>query len=261
MSRALRILLSLAAIASWLLASPAGRLTLTSVIVTGGGAGSTYRVVLHGSQESRRPGNSSPWGPVFIPSLITHAGSQLAASCVIFRTTLPSSLLVYQEELAWAQAMWARLSVYPRCDAQPAGGINIIAIWTQIVDDQLPTPSLTVQPSFGIVNVPMQIITSSSTRTTLSVSTNAGPLTISARGWISWQFSRYPPQTTPLEGVDRVTWYRPLAPGQLTAALAEHWTGSYQIGGISGPLPTLVQSSAPVSFPIIVLTTTLHNVE
>ncbi|WP_276941493.1 hypothetical protein [Ferrimicrobium acidiphilum] len=232
---------------------------LTSVIVNGGGSGSTYHIVLRGSHGTDGT-TGGQIGPVFIPSLITHTGASLAMSCVSYRTVEPSSKTLYQAELSWAQAMWARLSVYPRCDANPVGTLNIEVIWEQVVNDRLPTPKISAHPQLGVINVPMELITSTTTGVTTTVSTNDGPLTIRAWSWSSWQFSSNSPKGTPPPGSNRVTWCRPTRAGLVDAGLSEHWSGYYSVGGLSGTLPTLTVSSNLIQYPVIALTTLLHNV-
>jgi hypothetical protein len=232
---------------------------LTNVIAKGGGFGSTYHIVLRGSH-SEHGTTGGRLGPVFIPTLVTHTGASLATSCVSYRTVEPSSNIVYQAELTWAQAMWARLSVYPRCDANPVGSLNIELIWEQVVNDRLPTPKISAHPLFGIVNVPMELITSTSNAIVTTVATNDGPLTIHAWSWSSWRFSTNPPKGEPPSGSNRVTWYRPTRPGLVDAGLTEHWSGNYFVGGLSGTLPALTVSSTTVRYSVIALRTLLHNV-
>jgi hypothetical protein len=256
------IVVSLAVSISLVSATRSAPFQLTGVIASGGGSGSTYRIVLRGSNGSTTGTGTSKIGPepVFVPSLVTHTASSLAVSCVTYHAVITSSQSVYQAELAWAQAAWARLSVYPRCDANPVGTLNLLRIWTQIVEDRLPSPHIQVNPSFGLVNIPLELITSSTTSTALTVTTNDGKLSIAAHGWLSWGFSSSEPRTAPPAGPDKSTWYRPTHPGVIRAVLVEHWQGTYSVAGISGSLPLLAQTSAPVSIPVISLTSELHNV-
>lgn len=232
---------------------------LTNMIIKGSGSGSSYRIVLRGSNGSNDT-TRAQIGPVFVPTLITHTAASLATSCVIYRTVKPSSASLYQAELTWAQAMWARLSVYPRCGANPVSTLNIESIWEQVVNDRLPAPTISVHPRFGIVNVPIELITSTQNAITTTVATNDGPLTIHAWSWSSWQFSSDSPQGAPPQGSNRVTWCRPTLPGHVDAELIEHWSGDYSVGGLSGTLPTLTVSSNSIQYPVIALTTLLHNV-
>ncbi|WP_298209496.1 hypothetical protein [Ferrimicrobium sp.] len=234
---------------------------LASVIVQGGGSGSTYHITLKGSHTETSNPSGSQHGPVFVPSLVTHTGASLAVSCVTYATVNPTSASLYQAEVAWAEAMWARLSVYPRCDTSPVSHVDLLALWTQVVTDRLPRPTISAHPSFGIINIPMEFITSTTGTDTVTVSTNDGPLVIHAQSWSSWQFNRTPPSGSPPASDAAITWYRPEQPGLLSASLVEHWSGEYDIGGLSGSLPSLDVAASIVHLPVVSLRTELWNVQ
>ncbi|WP_298346494.1 hypothetical protein [Ferrimicrobium sp.] len=234
---------------------------LTAVIIKGEGSGSTYHIVLRGSRtETANPGVPS-LGPVFIPSLVTHTGASLAVSCVTYHTVVPPSQSLYQAEVSWAEAMWARLSVYPRCDTNPISHLDLLALWIQVVNDRLPRPSIAAHPSFGIVNVPLQLLTSTTPTATTTLSTNDGLLVIHAWSWSSWQFNHAPPPGVPPTGNAALTWYRPEQSGLLEASLIEHWSADYRVGGLTGSLPNLDVGANTISLPVVALTTELRNVQ
>jgi hypothetical protein len=200
-----------------------------------------------------------PRGPIYLPYLITHTGTSLAASCITYRVIDPSSATLYTADLVWASTTWnALLADYPRCTTTSMTPlISTLTSWWKVTAERvLPIPRVTTTPDYGIVNTPNYLTILGSRTLTFTTNTPVGPVTVSAVGTISIE------TPTGLQGPyltlggpypDGTILYTSQTPGTFLLSATETWTASYRLGGTSGPLPTVVITGPSDALPVISL--------
>jgi hypothetical protein len=116
--------------------------------------------------------------------------------------------------------------------------------WSTQLIKQLPMPSPTIPPGYGVVGITSYLLSGDSVHSSLSAASALGELTISATSTYSVSYDggdQYfgPYQTTgapfPVGGIDHM-W---LNPGPHSVIVLQNWTGTWYLDGQSGTLPTL----------------------
>ncbi|MGC8481362.1 MAG: hypothetical protein ACP5PJ_07415 [Acidimicrobiales bacterium] len=246
-----------------------------STITTGGGGGT---IIVHlgggGTVSTTSPdgpsgGTSGGQTTIYVPYLVTHAGTSLAHGCVAFQAvTMPigeSATL----ELAYATSEWnILLAHFPRCvplQSSPSTNAPTIrppqiatTIWQDTYIHQLPTPISEIPPGFGVMDVTSYVVTEDPNTMRFIDTTPLGTLTIVATSTyqvddaggnpISASASTGAPW--PVGGLE-LQWP---SPGSYDMTVVQSWSAQWSLDGETGIFPPLATTSPITNFPVRSLT-------
>jgi hypothetical protein len=236
-----------------------------TTITTGSGGGGIVVTINGGGGSSQSGGGSPSTVTIFLPYLTFHAGNSLAQACVAVREITMTNSYAAQLELNTAQTLWARYStLYARCTptavaAPPPPSPSSVASsqWEQRFLHLLPTPTFSIPPGFGVVNLPSYLVTTGERTVTFSDATAIGTLSITATstysvsvdGGKSFQGPYLEGEPWPIGGVT-LQWHKPM---ETHVTLLQNWIAHWSLDGQGGSFPTVVTQTSQ-SFKVISLT-------